>query len=44
MIEFIDIKSAMHFINNANEELSIRGNKVYKTKTDVWVAEINLKK
>lgn len=43
MIEFNDIKSAMRFINNANQELVIRKNEVYN-KYGVCIAIINYKK
>lgn len=43
MIEFNDIKSAMRFINNANQELVIRKNEVYN-KCGICIAIINYKK
>lgn len=41
MVEFNDIKSAMRFINDANQELVIRKNEVYD-KNGVCVAVIKL--
>ena len=43
MIEFNDIKSAMRFINHANQELVIRKNEVYN-KCGVCIAVINYKR
>ena len=41
MVEFNDIKSAMRFINDANQELVIRKNEVYD-KNGVCIAIIKL--
>lgn len=43
MIEFNNIKDAMRFINNANQELVIRKNEVYN-QSGVCIAVINYKK
>lgn len=43
MIEFNDIKSAMRFINNADQELVARYNKLYN-KDGELVAIVNIPK
>lgn len=43
MVEFNDIKSAMRFINDSNQELVIRKNEVYD-KNGVCIAVIKIQK
>lgn len=43
IIEFNDIKKAMRFINDANQELVIRKNEVYD-KNGVCIAVIKIQK